>query len=331
MVDKRGSPGLKAINNIIVRWRQDFQLNPWCLAGFPLGIAVRCLCGDHILRVRAYIQDFLVYDTMNNGGAGAHWPGLLAAAYPALANCSLEQMLTWVVERGFSAMESSLASLDFVEYACGQGNLSKALLKKGFQGCSLDIIWDDAHDCLTAGGLLLWLECLQHLRRNSLVWLGTKCSSWVSLCVSQSERGPANNYHGNLDRDWVVEGNRLMLISSLIYFLSVCLGHFTSLEQPGSSCMVKHPWLLNVLSWACAQKHTTYLGAYGSKTAKPVQLWSTRDLNALARPKPNLEESLATREPGGGFTGIQPALQESEVYPELFGLAVANIFAHERA
>ena len=229
-------------------------------------------------------------------------------------------------------MEEGSAHLDFVEYACGRGNLSKALLRKNFAGVGLDILWSACHDCLQPAGLLLWLECLQALRPNSLVWFGTKCSSWVSLCVSCSRRSAENMYHGDCDRPFVVEGNRLMMVTSLLYFLASCLGHFTTLEQPQSSTMVKNPWLQNVLVWVQAQKFTTYMGAFGASTCKPVQLWSTRSLDALLRDKPsNSDESLASRDENGGYSGVQPALQESEVYPELFGVAVSNCFVQKRA
>lgn len=292
----------------------------------------RCKCVGHFAQVQQYIRDFLAFDASSNGGASSEWTRLLAAAYPGLSQCTLESMLFWIVERAITAMEEGSAHLDFVEYACGRGNLSKALLRKNFAGVGLDILWSACHDCLQPAGLLLWLECLQALRPNSLVWFGTKCSSWVSLCVSCSRRSEENMYHGDCDRPFVVEGNRLMMVTSLLYFLASCLGHFTTLEQPQSSTMVKNPWLQNVLVWVQAQKFTTYMGAFGASTCKPVQLWSTRSLDALLRDKPsNSDESLASRDENGGYSGVQPALQESEVYPELFGVAVSNCFVQERA
>ena len=292
----------------------------------------RCKCVGHFAQVQQYIRDFLAFDASSNGGASSEWTRLLAAAYPGLSQCTLESMLFWIVERAITAMEEGSAHLDFVEYACGRGNLSKALLRKNFAGVGLDILWSACHDCLQPAGLLLWLECLQALRPNSLVWFGTKCSSWVSLCVSCSRRSAENMYHGDCDRPFVVEGNRLMMVTSLLYFLASCLGHFTTLEQPQSSTMVKNPWLQNVLVWVQAQKFTTYMGAFGASTCKPVQLWSTRSLDALLRDKPsNSDESLASRDENGGYSGVQPALQESEVYPELFGVAVSNCFVQKRA
>ncbi|CAL1144165.1 unnamed protein product [Cladocopium goreaui] len=294
--------------------------------------AGRCKCVGHFAQVQQYIRDFLAFDASSNGGASSEWTRLLAAAYPGLSQCTLESMLFWIVERAITAMEEGSAHLDFVEYACGRGNLSKALLRKNFAGVGLDILWSACHDCLQPAGLLLWLECLQALRPNSLVWFGTKCSSWVSLCVSCSRRSAENMYHGDCDRPFVVEGNRLMMVTSLLYFLASCLGHFTTLEQPQSSTMVKNPWLQNVLVWVQAQKFTTYMGAFGASTCKPVQLWSTRSLDALLRDKPsNSDESLASRDENGGYSGVQPALQESEVYPELFGVAVSNCFVQKRA
>ena len=132
----------------------------------------------------------------------------------------------------------------------------------------------------------------------------------------------------------MLEGNRLMMVTSLLHFLASCLGHFKTLEQPQSSTMVKNPWLQNVLVWVQAQKFTTYMGAFGSSICKPMQLWSTRNLDALRRDKPaNSDEGgLASRDENGGYSGVQPALQESEIYPEseLFCVAVCKCFDHER-
>ena len=95
--------------------------------------------------------------------------------------------------------------------------------------------------------------------------------------------------------------------------------------------MVLHPWLRNVLAWSKSQKCVTYMGAYGAKTCKPVQLWSNHCLSMLERAKPqNMGETLATREANGGYTGNGQALQESEKYPELFGLAVADVLVQLR-
>ena len=62
------------------------------------------------------------------------------------------------------------------------------------------------------------------------------------------------------------------------------------------------------------------MGPFGSSTCKPMQMWSTRNLDALRRDKPanSGEGGLAS----GGCSGVQAALQESEILPELFGLQV---------
>ena len=138
--------------------------------------------------------------------------------------------------------------------------------RKSFESdASQELLWCRAGHCvellahlLASTRTALLLECLQALRPNSLVWFGTKCSSWVSLCVSCSCRSPKNLYHGDEERAFVLEGNRLMMVTSLPYFLASCLGHFTALEQPQSSKMVKNRWLQNVLVWVQAQKFTTY-------------------------------------------------------------------------
>ena len=87
------------------------------------------------------------------------------------------------------------------------------------------------------------------------------------------------------------------------------------LEQPVTSAMPKCEPLKSVLQCIGAQKHTTWLGAFGGESPKPLQLWCARGLSALQRPKPSGLESLCdTNEQTGSYSGRRKALKISQTY-----------------
>ena len=59
----------------------------------------------------------------------------------------------------------------------------------------------------------------------------------MSICVSVSKRSLENLYYGDTSRDFVVEGNSLLMITAVLMCLSCALGHRVALEQPLTSCM----------------------------------------------------------------------------------------------
>ena len=90
----------------------------------------------------------------------------------------------------------------------------------------------------------------------------------------------------------------------------------------------------SVLSFVRANKITTYLGAFGGPTQKPLQIWCTRGAySQLIRQKPDAcdsQVSLVTRNDDGSFTGNKDLLVESGAYTSEFGQHVSKIFAEER-
>ena len=80
-------------------------------------------------------------------------------------------------------------------------------------------------------GFKLRLLALSSMSQDGLAWFGTKCSSWVVLCMSQSDRRMENNWWGDQDREFVIKGNALMTVTSLLFFLGFLLGHTVILEQ----------------------------------------------------------------------------------------------------
>ena len=292
------------------------------------------------------LRGFLDFDRLHFGNRAApFWLPLLKLALPELNHLTLDGILSCLVHRAIANMEDfgcaqgghviggndHVKLFDAVEFACGYGNLTRGLINEGFICCALDIIHSSDHNCLCSHGLRLWIQALSSCNPRALHWWGTKCSSFVSICVSVSKRSPENLYYGDTSRDFVVEGNSLLMITALLMCLSCALGHYVALEQPMTSCMPLHPIMSSVISYFSCHRTVTYLGAFGSSTVKPVQLMSTLSLDAVVREKPrNMSESLATRGPHDQYTGEKDQLVESEVYPVMFGRAVAAAFAANR-
>ena len=290
----------------------------------------RCSSIGRLKQIAFKIRAFLSFDRQfHQGHASVWWPKILDAAFPHMASMRLEDKILTICERAIANQESkAVGQLHFVEFACGHGNLSKALLRRGLLGAAFDIIYSESHDCLTPAGFRLWLLALSSMIQSGLCWFGTQCSSWVILCLALSNRRPENMYWGDEQMEFVRQGNALMAVTSLLYFIGRILGHYCILEQPKTSTMPLVSLMASVLSYFHCFKCETYLGSYGSASQKPIQLLGNdQKLNDLAREMPmNCESELCTRDEAGGYTGKKQELKESEMYPVLFGEAVANFF-----
>ena len=163
----------------------------------------RCQCTEHFGRIQKYIQDFLVFDSKQ-------WR---CNERMAKASCSGLPCFEFMLLDGDADLDCGKGHCCHGRRLCLLGLCGICLWPwKSFQSdASQKLLWCRAGHCvevlaqlLASIRTLLWLECLQALRPNSLVWFGTKCSSWVSLCVSCSHRPPENMYHGDEERAFVL-------------------------------------------------------------------------------------------------------------------------------
>ena len=206
----------------------------------------------------------------------------------------------------FFNRDSGQCHLSWVEYCAGAGHLSRRLLKRHLKGACFDILYESDHNMLLASGVGLFVDALSANHSGALVWLGTPCSSFVSLCVSVSQRRAENLYYGDASRSFVAAGNAFLEITSLLYFLSTMLGNVTCPEQPLNSVLPLLPTLRNVLSYVQSQKVVTHMRAFNGPSVKPLQLWCTHGgFSHLIRPRPFTAISdLVSHGEGGSYTGI---------------------------
>lgn len=276
---------------------------------------------------------FLSFDRLNGGFCQALWPHVLLMSFPAFQGLRLDQMIMKLIERAVSNWETKCADAMFrcVEICAGAGQLSKSLIRAGFRTASFDIEYDDLHDLLKSDGFRLYVNAIASLAKQSLIWFGVPCSSWVTLCRSNSKRNESNYFWGDQSRPFVCDGNSQMICTSILFLLGALLGHACCLEQPLNSCLPDAKPLKTVFDFLKIQRLVTYAGAFGSSTCKPLQILTThrKFFSALERDKPDIRadesQSLVIKS-GSGFTGIKHALADSAVYTAQFGNAVTECF-----
>lgn len=285
---------------------------------------------DYINRVRACCRAYFSFDCQLGGQAVTMWSDLVHMCFPEFGTSTcLENMLAALVDRCMFLREHASPRLfQFLEFFAGVGNLSRGLLQRGLHGAAFDVTYSSAHDVLNASGLRLYVDACLSSASKCLAWFAVQCSSFVGLCISNSKRGPENAFMGDQSREFVQVGNSLMIVTAFLLFLCRLCNITTCLEQPLNSCLPKCPAMSSVLQFCRMGKFVTYLGAFGGKSAKPLQIWtSSAAFSHLVKAKPEgLDGGLVTRSENGSYTGNKIALEESGVYPPVFGTEVAFIF-----
>ena len=284
--------------------------------------------------MKRQINKFLVYDAAYYGGETQQvWSGFLRTTYPFMSSWPISQMLLALGLRVLYQRHLGNANLDFVEYYCGKGELSKAGIRRGLKGFSFDILLHSEHDALSIEGLKLYLAALSGTKPHAMVWHGTVCSSFTVLCRAQSLRTADSMFRGDCVREFVLIGNGLASVSALTIFISDLVMALPALEQPLNSCMPSYSVMNCVLTFIGACKISTFHGAFGAETLKPLQILSTsRRISLLVRPKPpcfqqnNDSEGLVSRSEDGQFTGRKENLVQSQAYTAVFGRAVIDAF-----
>ena len=282
------------------------------------------------------IERFLHRDAeCNKGMASEAWHPILAAAFPELKEWRLADMLLGLCLRAWKHRKAGYSYLDMVEFFAGSGNLTKEFMRRKKNCVALDKLYGEHHDVLYPQKIRLWVDALSNTVCDSLNWFGTRCSSFVMLCAAQAKRKEENQFWGDTSRLFIVEGNHLCNVTSLLFFISYLLMNVPCLEQPADSLLAKVSTMQLVLGFTKVCSARTYGAAFGGETRKPWMIWSTsRHVASLERAQPDAfacGAALVTRNPEtGSFTGIKDALHVSEWYPPAFGAAVANMMAQHQ-
>ena len=145
-------------------------------------------------RIQALYEAFFLRDSReNHARAYRVWTLMMNQAFPELLGMDVARLLTYLSIVTWRWRRSShRRSFQFIEYFCGEGNLSKALLRINRRGIPFDIRLNPAHNFLTPGGIRLAILSLMMTAENALIWFGTPCSSWSIICMVWSRRYEEN-------------------------------------------------------------------------------------------------------------------------------------------
>lgn len=287
-------------------------------------------------RIHSLYEVFFQRDLQENHGRACRvWTSMINDAFPELQGMDVVRSLTYlsIVTWRWRRSSSRRRSLQFIEYFCGEGNLSKALLRINERGIPFDIRLNPLHNFLTPSGIRLAILSLMTTSENALIWFGTPCSSWSIICLVWSRRYEENFFLGDESFEFVRIGNRLMDFTALLYLLSFVISTFVVLEQPRDSVLPKCTSMKLVLNFSCSGRVLTYGAAFGAGSLKPWQLWSTNSaILTLERRRPDIfTSSLMVHSESGRFSGNRDLIRASEIYPPGFGLAVAQMIQARRA
>lgn len=128
---------------------------------------------------------------------------------------------------------------------------------------------------------------------------------------------------------FVRQGNEVAVKVTLKCMLAFALGCHSVTEQPVSSLLNFAPFYKQFLSVSKSTTVLTYLGQFGSPSAKPIKVFSTlHSLRELKRPMPKGLEKLSRRK-GKRVWGNLASLSASQAYPPAFGRAVVALIRRE--
>ena len=160
------------------------------------------------------------------------------------------------------------------------------------------------------------------------MWAAPKCSSWIFMCTSQSQRSDANP-NGDTNKAWVREGNEIAKRTIALLMLAVSIGAFVYMEQPTSSFLPKAQPNLAFIRSCMRHSVSTSLGAFGADTQKTLKIWSNDPgVSSLYRKKGKHQMTLTHRSTGGSVTGKKETMTASQAYPKEFGQVYGELVAH---
>jgi len=270
-----------------------------------------------------------ILDTWGFSWMTSIWQVMLAETFPIMASWPWKKQMQFLI--CFSRWKRNIrqrARFHFVEIFSGQGNLSRELLRAGWEGVVVDIRYGSDHDVLSVRGLRMAINAVCETHNQGLVWFGTPCSSFVKICKYSTGRDIANDWMGNEYQSVAARaGNQVMYVTMLLTMLASLNDNRWVIEQPCSSVLFHIPIVSHVMQLTQAFQVKTYGGAFGQPTLKPLQLWSNcMHINALSREFPDYATGNGgcVDRDGDKFTGRPEDLQMSEEYTPEFGRAVES-------
>ncbi len=188
----------------------------------------------------------------------------------------------------------------FIEYDAGVAMLAREAQRAGMSCTAFDKLYCDEHDKMTPEGFKLWTCAMMRVFPQGVTWFATQCSSfsWVSRSVSKRSK---DRPWGRTALPFVKDGNGQAIRLALHMLLSYAFDLHFVLEQPSGSLLNFIPPVERGLLSCDADFVTTWLGAFGAPTPKPVKLMGNvpfiQDLRG-SRPNLRLMSARTLGDPG---------------------------------
>ena len=220
----------------------------------------------------------------------------------------------------------------FADFFCGAAAQHEAFSAGCWPATKYDIKIDSAgQDILSAQGWVNYIcMILSLIPCNSASTSGILCSSWVWICrdkTCRSERNVLGLLPDGSTYPSVGAGNKMVARATMGFMLQSALMIIWFLEQPLNSLMLRSPRMKHLQSFSFCHWISTWLGAFGSPTAKPTQILSnSRCVWKLKRKlrRKHFKARARTCDPhakSGGVTGRPQELKTSQEYPPDFAHA----------
>lgn len=281
----------------------------------------------------AIVQQLITEDSKNGGVAMREWPSIIQQAAPGIpaASDDLKGMLLCLVMRCWRnrkvCIRNDIPMHQWVEGFAGQAMISLHLLMAGLPGKRLDIDYSPDHDIVARFDT--WLNAWSRSPQQAFHWTAPKCSSFVILCRGPSQRREENSWWGDERKEWVQQGNKIMVRTALLGFLSHLVDCTFVIEQPCNSVMFKAPPMSTVLAVTGTSRINTWHNAFGAESPKPFTLVGNLPLNVLEvglkRKKATTPSIRLVNKKGTKFSGNKN-LTKSQAYTPAFGKAVASMW-----
>lgn len=216
--------------------------------------------------------------------------------------------------------------LDVVELFCGHAAITRAARAAGLHAFGYDRKHGEGEDILTEIGWRRAIDLTLRLKPSGSLWCAPWCGPWTFINRSGTRRTTSNPAGDPSGCPRVASSNAMVTRVGLLIILAHIRGCHTWLEQPPSSLMLRFGIYPLLLVYILCHKQQTWLGHFGSTSPKPVIIYSSLSLHAIACTRPaDARLSRLCDRSGEAINGRAGDLRASQAYPERFGKIIAAL------
>lgn len=273
-------------------------------------------------------------------GSESNWLKILRGlAHIKAPLCLMQLVFSFMASDGGAKGHHSLDSL---ELFAGKRAYTRAVLKDGRAGVSLDATYEaedhETMNFLSDKGFVLaaWLVC--HLSLGGQLVAAPVCSTWVWICQGTAKRTRAIPL-GDRGLECVRSGNEMVSKLMLLIYIAITRGLFFCIEQPKGSLMERHPRFLAMIKQFGWWRKYVEMQNYGGPTPKGSWLYSghacIEDISKYQKPYTgSAPDELVRRyidKTGKTKVTANKSLKLSQHYPDPFGEALCKVYRANEA